>query len=78
MECKYRQNFLLYVLQKRINRYIMECKSTKPILTIMSCCGINRYIMECKYHILTRQQEKVIELIDTLWNVNSRIKERYI
>ena len=31
---------------------------------------INRYIMECKYHWSWFIQIHIMELIDTLWNVN--------
>ena len=31
---------------------------------------INRYIMECKYVSVWHFYSKLIELIDTLWNVN--------
>ena len=32
---------------------------------------INRYIMECKYHTVRGRCCRIMELIDTLWNVNS-------
>ena len=35
--------------------------------------GINRYIMECKLLWLTPAIACLLELIDTLWNVNIRM-----
>ena len=32
--------------------------------------GINRYIMECKLIIMHLEDIAILELIDTLWNVN--------
>ena len=34
-------------------------------------CRINRYIMECKCHKMNFYTACILELIDTLWNVNS-------
>ena len=33
--------------------------------------GINRYIMECKLIIMHLGDIGILELIDTLWNVNT-------
>ena len=33
-------------------------------------CRINRYIMECKCHKMNFYTACILELIDTLWNVN--------
>ena len=35
--------------------------------------GINRYIMECKSDIYKKNARRDNELIDTLWNVNTRL-----
>ena len=56
---------------RRINRYIMECKLQKTSEREKEQCGINRYIMECKLIVLRSLPHETIELIDTLWNVNS-------
>ncbi len=32
--------------------------------------GINRYIMECKFKRIRGRSMALVELIDTLWNVN--------
>ena len=54
----------------RINRYIMECKyKTLPCLP-EKAPGINRYIMECKFKNQVPVDKEILELIDTLWNVN--------
>ena len=34
---------------------------------------INRYIMECKSDIYKKNARRDNELIDTLWNVNTRL-----
>ena len=54
----------------RINRYIMECKCLCGLTSATPRSRINRYIMECKFDIDDLTDEKLEELIDTLWNVN--------
>ncbi len=36
-------------------------------------CRINRYIMECKCHKMNFYTACILELIDTLWNVNQNL-----
>ena len=36
-------------------------------------CRINRYIMECKCHKMNFYTACILELIDTLWNVNDAV-----
>ena len=36
-------------------------------------CRINRYIMECKCHKMNFYTACILELIDTLWNVNAKL-----
>ena len=48
----------------------MECKFDSQIDALEKYCGINRYIMECKFNMALSCFLAVIELIDTLWNVN--------
>ena len=57
---------------KRINRYIMECKYKSTALFAGESAGINRYIMECKFNASVYCCPMSFELIDTLWNVNSK------
>ena len=44
-------------------------------------CRINRYIMECKCHKMNFYTACILELIDTLWNVNDEdyefLQEQY-
>ena len=48
----------------------MECKyKTLPCLP-EKAPGINRYIMECKFKNQVPVDKEILELIDTLWNVN--------
>ena len=62
---------LRYLKKKGINRYIMECKSIRIILFSEAVFGINRYIMECKCVSTALFIVHILELIDTLWNVNT-------
>ena len=39
---------------------------------------INRYIMECKSVTLTMFVASLVELIDTLWNVNSKVFDEQV
>ena len=55
----------------RINRYIMECKLPGSERIGRTEKRINRYIMECKCLKALRLSLCVLELIDTLWNVNA-------
>ena len=58
---------------RRINRYIMECKFDRCQNFFVKINGINRYIMECKSDIYKKNARRDNELIDTLWNVNTRL-----
>ena len=49
----------------------MECKFAPHFATDSRVKGINRYIMECKLRKYGTRQNRFLELIDTLWNVNS-------
>ena len=39
---------------------------------------INRYIMECKFVLISYAALNVIELIDTLWNVNQKMESEIL
>ena len=59
--------------QDRINRYIMECKYRLMKKFYRLSMRINRYIMECKCYDEAKASMIDLELIDTLWNVNTAI-----
>ena len=44
------------------HRYNLGCRLTD---------GINRNIVECKFHLALSRLLRILELIETLWNVNS-------
>ena len=48
----------------------MECKYNKAGGRVYRGLRINRYIMECKSPIIIPVSCGIVELIDTLWNVN--------
>ena len=48
----------------------MECKSYGMNAFNKMTAGINRYIMECKSCSVRFLYQTLLELIDTLWNVN--------
>ena len=50
----------------------MECKFALFNAVDASEPGINRYIMECKLGCSQNDHGGIVELIDTLWNVNVR------
>ena len=52
----------------------MECKFGCSTSHALISFGINRYIMECKWSSVVPLRFESIELIDTLWNVNSFLK----
>ena len=52
----------------------MECKWRRTGENDQERNRINRYIMECKFSIKKNRQHSITELIDTLWNVNKRIR----
>ena len=55
----------------------MECKCTAKFRKDKEWCGrINRYIMECKLTFISSNIFLIIELIDTLWNVNSKTSKQ--
>ena len=64
-----------FVMSQRINRYIMECKFVSCAVALANSLRINRYIMECKFLFVSTACIIVLELIDTLWNVNEVIPE---
>ena len=71
LECKSTQKFYILNYQDRINRYMLECKW----MCVTDLCSlimrINRYMLECKSTFGARVTTRVIELIDTCWNVNT-------
>ena len=70
MECKLHFAAISWARHNRINRYIMECKFVFEVCTPHCVSRINRYIMECKCDCRPFDREEIVELIDTLWNVN--------
>ena len=72
MECKFDSAESFFCSYFGINRYIMECKWEYQEDFSSRCPGINRYIMECKYLLDRSNEGWILELIDTLWNVNER------
>ena len=53
----------------------MECKFVSCAVALANSLRINRYIMECKFLFVSTACIIVLELIDTLWNVNEVIPE---
>ena len=58
---------------RRINRNIVECKYTGASGTWAITEGINRNIVECKYEQALDMWYRLVELIETLWNVNTSL-----
>ena len=56
----------------------MECKYIFAGEKALKSLGINRYIMECKCTTINRVSIFIYELIDTLWNVNSKVFDEQV
>ena len=77
--CKCFISGIIEVRLQRINRYIVGCKCKQAFFNEPTGVRINRYIVGCKCEYNTAFIRKVIELIDTQWDVNyhGHIQEHY-
>ena len=57
------------IIIMRFNRYIVECKVRDNLVGFLRPIGFNRYIVECKDENIQHDENRVPDLIDTLWNV---------
>ena len=74
MECKVGEGRYLATLRYRFNRYIVECKESNHMIMWANGFRFNRYIVECKdRRQIKRLQNSRKDLIDTLWNVKTKL-----
>ena len=73
VECKFSFDCAGFKLSRRFNRNIVECKSGPGKRPDAGSHCFNRNIVECKLYMVKGKCLMTCVLIETLWNVNSKI-----